>query len=198
MWHMSEGEPLTFQSVDEPKHRLFKVECGWEIADPSGVTVARAVTGALHPTTTYPCEWMTFSKTRDGSYTDMRFHHLSLDTSEDSPTDMEFLGWDFFAVYSLSKPIWFISPVDGTVRSTTCKRTSDGKTGVKYCHFCRSCFSSNNWKQHMGAVHPKLPRGGTVAEIIRHVLDEPPPVPRPPGHRRVIIRLRRGRRTGTA
>ena len=172
-WVLDEGPPLTYRSADgSAPHRLQRADGGWGIVDAAGHEVARAVTRALHPVTTYPCEWTVRCEGGAWRYSEMRFVHAALETSRDDPVDLDLLGRDFFVVHALSKPIWFVSPVDGSVVHSAVKRMSDGTSGVKYCSLCNRCFSANNWYQHL-MTHRHLPRGNTVTEIMKHALRDP-------------------------
>jgi hypothetical protein len=157
-WEIESMEPLTYKSVGRVSaFHMFSVVGGWHIEDPYECVVAQASSCSKHPTTVHPCEWMIL---KDGEYvySDLVFRHSLWDTTSEYPVRMELLGQDFFMHHKVTKPIWFINPIDGAVIHSGSKRKRHRygyETGKRYCSECCRCFSSNNWTvQHMTTCHP--------------------------------------------
>lgn len=140
---------------DMPAHIVWHLG-KWFIVDkdiPNVLLYAVSDSPALHPNTILPGEWEALVEWPDTWRALPDFHLKTVKT--DAPLSLDDLGRDYFVRVRGSRPVQFINPHTGEAAWSGAKPPG----GVRYCHLCDVCISSNNFvTQHLRVKHPELVR----------------------------------------
>jgi len=126
-------------------------------------TVVAVSLNATHPLTVPIGGWYFFVNNIRVKSNTFRFNICNFNDPS-NPYSMEDLGDDFFIYVRLTKIIYWVNPLDNSVEHSGAKKSGD-RLGRRWCPYCRSSFSANNFhSQHIKNIHKELYR-----ELRNHV-----------------------------
>lgn len=140
---------------DDVSARLFCSACGQWMIVIAAIPVALANSSAEHPRTIYDDEWVAVTHIFPIRTERIVKFRMTSTISKDGVVDLHDEGMDLFMRYTISFPVSYRDPDDGTVvHHTSCKCIGDLRAGTRYCSICRRHVSANNFvSQHLNSVH---------------------------------------------